>query len=294
MLTTVLFRSASDRVMNDLVQKGSGRDESSRDVSLLDKVTCVFVHGWAMNGSVWESVISELPPWIDVIQVDLPGHGSMNQVRLDTLDGMAKTLSVLVHRPVIWVGWSLGGLAVMRLCELYPERVSAALLVATNPCFVNRGEPGGGSARDWAHAVEQEVFDQFAADLETDQDRTIRRFLALQVKGQEGAIQTVRHLQRSMKQRGLADISALRKGLDILKTADLRQLLAECSQTQLHWVLGDRDTLVPSSLAGVLADQFGQRDVSLYAGAGHAPFLSDPQRFISKVVALAQGMRKNE
>jgi pimeloyl-[acyl-carrier protein] methyl ester esterase len=282
--------------MNDVVHKGTrrdntSRDDTSRDVSLSDKVTCVFVHGWAMNGSVWESVISELPPWIDVIQVDLPGHGSMNQVRLDTLDGMAKTLSALVHRPVIWIGWSLGGLAVMRLSQLYPERVSAALLVATNPCFVSRGGPGG-CVQDWSHAVEQDVFDQFAADLEADQDRTIRRFLALQVKGQEGAIQTVRQLQRSMQQRGVANISALRKGLDILKTADLRELLAECSQTQFHWVLGARDTLVPSCLAAVLADRFGQRHVSLYAGAGHAPFLSDPQRFIAEVVALAQGMRQ--
>jgi len=258
----------------------------------MDKVTCVFVHGWAMNGSVWESVISELPPWIDVIQVDLPGHGSMNRVRLDTLDGIAKTLSALVHRPVIWIGWSLGGLAVLRLCQLYPERVSAALLVATNPCFVSRGEPGSVSVQDWPHAVEQDVFDQFAADLEADQDRTIRRFLALQVKGQEGAIQTVRRLHRSMEQRGVADISALRKGLDILKTADLREVLAECRQTELHWVLGSRDTLVPPGLAAVLAGQFGQRDVSVYAGAGHAPFLSDPQRFISKVEALAQSRRQ--
>ena len=281
-------------VMNDVVHKDNGRDDSSRDVSLSDKVTCVFVHGWAMNGSVWESVISGLPSWIDVIQVDLPGHGSMNQVMLDTLDGMAKTLSALVHRPVIWVGWSLGGLAVMRLCQLYPERVATALLVATNPCFVSRDVCARGSGQVWPHAVEQEVFDQFAADLEADQDKTIRRFLALQVKGQEGALQTVRQLQRSMQQRGVANISALRKGLDILKTADLRELLAECSQTELHWVLGSRDTLVPSGLADVLAEQFGQRDVSLYAGAGHAPFLSDPQRFIAKVVALAQGLRRHQ
>jgi len=115
-------------------------------------VTCVFVHGWAMNSAVWNDCVSRLPDWINVILVDLPGHGSMADVTADSLDDFVQYLHPLVHRPVMWVGWSLGGLAVLRLAELYPQRVAAALLVATNPCFVQKS--------GWQSAVDKSVFDQ--------------------------------------------------------------------------------------------------------------------------------------
>ena len=273
---------------------GGTPEEDPQEAPLAKKVTCVFVHGWAMNGSVWDTVIEDLPSWMDVIQVDLPGHGSMNQVELDSLDGMVRILAALVHRPVIWVGWSLGGLAVMRLCELYPERVSRAMLVSTNPCFVARPGSGREPGPAWPHGVEGAVFDQFAADLEQDQEKTIRRFLALQVKGQAGAMQTVRRLQQSMKQRGDADMATLRSGLEILKTVDMRDQLAAfpaIMTSSIHWVLGDRDTLVPATLAKVLAEDFGQQHVSLYRHAGHAPFLSDPVRFVTQLSEMADGVR---
>ena len=82
-----------------------------------DSVTCVFVHGWAMNSAVWDECIEQLPDWINVVVVDLPGHGSMVKVPASSLDDYVQALIPLVHRPVLWVGWSLGGLAVLRLAE---------------------------------------------------------------------------------------------------------------------------------------------------------------------------------
>ena len=157
-------------------------------VKMRDSVTCIFVHGWAMNSAVWDDCITQLPDWINPIVVDLPGHGTMAEVDAKSLDDYVKTLVPLVHRPVLWVGWSLGGLVVLRLAELHPERVAAALLVATNPCFVTREK--------WSCAVDEKVFDQFAQDLNQDQEKTIRRFLALQVKGLPDAMSTVRQLQK--------------------------------------------------------------------------------------------------
>ena len=156
-----------------------------------DSVTCVFVHGWAMNSAVWDDCITHLPDWIHAVVVDLPGHGTMADVKAKTLDDYVKALVPLVHRPVLWIGWSLGGLAVLRLAELYPQRVASALLVATNPCFVTQ--------EGWPSAVDESVFDQFARDLTLNQEKTIRRFLALQVKGLSDAMSVVRQLQKSME-----------------------------------------------------------------------------------------------
>ncbi len=247
-----------------------------------NSVTCVFVHGWAMNSAVWEECIEQLPDWINVVLVDLPGHGSMAGVPVNSLDDYVQALVPLVHRPVLWVGWSLGGLAVLRLAELYPQRVAAALLIASNPCFVRQ--------ENWPCAVDESVFKQFASDLNNNQKKTIRRFLALQVKGLADAMHVVRQLQQSIEARGEASMQALSTGLDILLKTDLRQTLKNID-SPLHWLLGAKDVLVPRELANVLEKDFAQKNVTLFDDASHAPFISQRDLFVEKIVSIAQKIR---
>lgn len=245
-------------------------------------MTCVFVHGWAMNSAVWEESIAQLPDWINVIMVDLPGHGSMAAVPVSSLDEYVQVLVPLVQRPAIWVGWSLGGLAVLRLAELYPQRVASALLVATNPCFVRRP--------DWPCAVDAAVFDQFAEELHQNQEKTIRRFLALQVKGLPEVMTVVRQLQKSIKLRGQASTQALASGLDLLLKTDLRQAIRSI-ECPLHWLLGGKDSLVPAELVPVLKDRYAQPNVVLNAAASHAPFISHRDDFVQQLLNLAEQVR---
>jgi len=248
-------------------------------------VTCVFVHGWAMNSAVWDECIKQLPDWINVVVIDLPGHGSMAGVKSLVLDDYVQALTPLVHRPVLWVGWSLGGLAVLRLAELFPQRVAAAMLVATNPCFAARA--------DWSCAVESSIFDQFASDLNKNQDKTIRRFLALQVKGLPDAMHVVRQLQKSIQARGQASMQALNSGLKILLDTDLRQMLKSID-CPLHWYLGAKDSLVPAELAQALTDKYAQENVVLHPYASHAPFISHDKDFVKQLIAVAQRVRDNQ
>ena len=247
-----------------------------------DSVTCVFVHGWAMNSAVWDECVGQLPDWINVIVVDLPGHGTMAGVSVSKLDDYVQALVPLVHQPVIWVGWSLGGLAVLRLAELYPQRVATALLVATSPCFVGQAE--------WPCAVDANVFAQFANDLKENQQKTIRRFLALQVKGLPDVMFVVRQLQQSMQSRGQASTQALAFALDILLETDLRQTL-KTIDCPLHWLLGAKDALVPVELAQVLQQQYGQQNVELFPQASHAPFISHSEEFVKRLINIAQQQR---
>ena len=246
------------------------------------KVTCVFVHGWAMNSAVWQPCFDLLPDWMDVIQVDLPGHGTMANVKAESINDYVQALAALVNRPVIWVGWSLGGLAVLQLAKDYPERVAGLFMVATNPCFVQK--------EGWSCAVEKNVFELFADALEKDTDATIKRFLALQVKGSGVTMSTVRELQQSLQQRGRASIDALRSGLDILATSDLRIELPymNCPVT---WLLGGRDVLVPVSLAGALKTLQPNIKNIVEKEAAHARFISHPENFASALIDFAEGVR---
>lgn len=246
------------------------------------KITCVFVHGWGMNSAVWDSCLQLLPSWMDVICLDLPGHGSMKDVQASSLDDYVRLLSSVSERPVVWVGWSLGGLAVMELAHFYPERVKAMFLVASNPCFVKHP--------DWSTAVEKEVFDQFSVALNDDLDATVKHFLALQVKGGKAAMSTVRELQRAITSRGHATPESLKLGLDILSSKDLRAevSLLDCP---IKYYLGERDTLVPVALAERVKKLNSLVDVEIASGAAHAPFVSHPEQFVESLVQFVKGLK---
>lgn len=246
------------------------------------KVPCIFVHGWAMNSAIWAHCLPMLPQWMDVIRVDLPGHGTMSAVEATGIDDYVQSLVAVISRPAIWVGWSLGGLAVLRLARYFPERVAGLFMVASSPCFVRQP--------DWPTAVEQDVFQQFAESLEQDMDATVKRFLALQVKGSGAAMKTLRSLQQSLKERGQPSIKALRLGLGILASTDVRAELPllNCPVT---WYLGGRDTLVPVAVAEELKSLNPDIKTIIKKEAAHAPFISHPDAFVQSLISFAQELR---
>lgn len=246
------------------------------------KVPCIFTHGWAMNSAVWEQCLLMLPEWMDAIRVDLPGHGTMSEVEAAGIDDYVQSLTAVISRPAIWVGWSLGGLAVLRLAKYYPERVAGLFMVACNPCFVRQP--------DWTTAVEQNVFRQFAESLDQDVDATVKRFLALQVKGSGTAMKTIRCLQQSLKKRGQPSIKALKLGLGILASTDYRAELLLINRP-ITWYLGGRDTLVPVTVAEELKKLNPDIKTIIEEEAAHAPFISHPESFVRLLLSFAQELR---
>ena len=235
-----------------------------------------------MNSAVWQHGLQQLPPWINPITIDLPGYGVSAGVRATTLDDYVDHAARLITRPSVLVGWSLGGLVSLRLARRHAHLVSALFQVATSPRFVQ--------AEDWSCAIESSVFDQFAQSLQQDVNRTIRRFLALQVRGTSTSIQTVRQLQRAIDAHGLPGKAALLAGLKLLSETDLTaQLQAlDCSVT---WLLGDKDALVPVELRDRLAQILTNADIQILSGAGHAPMISHPDEFSQALLRAAEGVR---
>ena len=242
------------------------------------KIDIVFLHGWAMNSVVWQPCLKQLPDWIRPLGIDLPGHGDSVDVHAGTLDDYVEHVAQQIIHPVILLGWSLGGLVSLRLAQRYPEKVSALFQVATNPKFVQGG--------NWQTAIEASVFEQFAISLEMDRVKTIRRFLALQVRGTDTSMQTVRELQAAIDERGLPDIEALLAGLKILSDTDLTEAL-QALDCPVSWLLGEKDVLVPLELARALEQMPVDVDIQILAGAGHAPFISHPDAFVNALLQAA-------
>jgi len=231
-----------------------------------------------MNSAVWQPCLQRLPGWIAPHCIDLPGYGESVDVGAGTLDDYVEHVAPQISRPAVVVGWSLGGLVSLRLARRYPEKVSALFQVATSPKFVQDG--------GWQTAIEHSVFEQFAASLEKDIEKTVRRFLALQVRATDTSMQTVRELQAAIDERGLPVIGALRTGLGILSDTDLRESLAQPG-CPVSWLLGDRDMLVPVGLAHALESMLADPVIDIVEGAGHAPFISHPDVFVEKLLQTA-------
>jgi pimeloyl-[acyl-carrier protein] methyl ester esterase len=273
------FKIHAERYIQACIES-SRRQAYNRYEKLSVKIDTVFLHGWAMNSAVWQPCLQQLPDSINPLCIDLPGHGDRVNVSAGTLDEYVEHVARQIAGPVLLVGWSLGGLVSLRLAQRYPEKVSALFQVAANPKFVQDS--------GWPTAIEASVFDQFASSLEKDRIKTIRRFLALQVRGTDTSIQTVRELQAAIDERGLPDIEALFAGLKLLSDTDLTEAL-QALDCPVSWLLGDKDALVPIELARVLRQMSADIDIHVVAGAGHAPFISHPEEFVQALLHAAKG-----
>ncbi len=132
----------------------------------------------------------------------------------------------------------------MRWALRDPRQVQRLVLVASTPCFAQRD--------DWQHGMPQDTLRQFAAELEQDYAATLRKFLALQVRGSAGERELLAALRASVSSRGEPDPDALRTGLDILRDLDLRNALPEIRQPALV-IAGERDRLSPPQASRYLA-----------------------------------------
>lgn len=224
----------------------------------------VLVHGWAMHGGIWDGWIAELGRWFHVTAVDLPGHGNSEWSGQLELEDWARSVQYAVPGNAWWVGWSLGGLVALAAAARDPSAMRGMILLAGSPRFVN--------GTDWSHGIDSAVLEQFGQQLEADTERTLTRFLSLQLKGSDAGAHQLRRLRAAMRTRPSARPEALRTGLRFLQQADLRQIMSGTS-LPLRWLLGERDMLVPVSVDGV----FPRIPVERVPDAGHVPFLSHPQ-----------------
>jgi len=117
------------------------------------------------------------------------------------------------------------------------------------------------------------VLDLFARGLAADHRGTVQNFLALQTRGDERSLETLRLMRRNLDAHGPPDTRALEAGLEILRTTDLRDALAGIALPALV-IAGEHDRLTPPGAGRALAAALPQARYSEIPRSGHAPFLS--------------------
>lgn len=103
------------------------------------RATVILLHGLASTNQLWDDLKVEIPDDVDILAVDLLGHGSSPKpgwTGAQTLNSQARalhrTLRAAGHlsRPIFLVGHSLGSLVAAEFTKLYPSAVDFMVMVS--------------------------------------------------------------------------------------------------------------------------------------------------------------------
>lgn len=246
----------------------------------------VLVHGWGVNSGVWEPVLPLLRQQYRVSCVDLPGHGASRDVPMrSTVEAVAQQVLDVTPASAVWLGWSFGGLICMQIAIQAAARVRALIVSNATPRFV--------TAPDWTHAMPLPQLEAFATELEDDFSGTVRRFLGLQVLGDEHARDTLPVLRDSVRARGAPDTDSLSVALDILRDSDLRGELHRINVPTLV-MSGAYDRLTPAPAGQFIASRIPGAEFSCFPRTAHAPFISHPAEFLRMLNGFVQTAVPNQ
>ena len=229
------------------------------------KPVIALVHGWGMNARVFDTLAERLAGDFDVRALDLPGHGGRAALAVNTLHRWAADLASQLPPHSTLLGWSLGGQVAMRAAIDHPDTVARLIVMSSTPKFV--------ASDAWAHGMAWSDLQAFGAALIDDPQFTLLRFLSLQTRGVAGQKSLLQQLRAAFLAAPPGDAEALKQGLELLRTTDLRAALSGLMQPTLV-IHGGLDTLTPAAAGAWLAEQLPNARHREFSRAAHAPHLS--------------------
>jgi len=213
----------------------------------------VLLHGWGFNSDLFNNLINLYQDQYRITKIDLPGHGRSADIAGGIDNWCHEIIKILPENPIL-LGWSLGGLLAIHIATQI--KISRLILVASSPNFVQNN--------NWEFGIDADHFRQFSNTLEFNLSKGLKRFVSLQTKDKV----QIKSLNQSIDVLP-ASKNALNQGLKILLNTDLtQQFLALNIDKKI--ILGDKDTLVPSTIA----HWYQQQSIdTIVLNTGHMPFL---------------------
>lgn len=261
------------------------RDEGPRD----DPLPLLLIHGTSASLHTWEGWVAALKGQRRIISFDLPGFGltgpfageyAPGDYRGDTYARFVLDLMDALQVPRAVVGGnSLGGEVAWRLAVMAPERVAALVLVdAAGPAFTPESLPLGfvvarlpvlNRISEWV--LPRSVVAQSVASVYGDPARVtpelVDRYFELTLR--EGN-------RRALSQRLQHEVG----GEDAAQVSRITQ------PTLILW--GERDRLIPPSVALVFKQRIAGSRLVVFDGLGHVPQEEDPARTVAPVKEFLQ------
>ena len=218
----------------------------------------VFFHGWGFSHQIWSELIPQLSVNHTLYLVDLPGFG-----QTEMMDWPVFKALLLAQLPPQFavLGWSMGGLYAIRLALDAYDRVEYLMSIASSPyCLEDDQWPG----------IEKNIYDSFMMRIALDPQKTVHDFLKLQSTTTPLIVESV----------SMTNLGGLVGGLRVLLDWDLREALMGYDKPSC-FVFGRQDSIIPVQTMAAMQLRYPQFDYQVLRRAGHIPFLSHRDDFLS-------------
>ncbi len=237
--------------------------------------TVLFVHGSGLDHTVWTLPARYfVRKGLNVLAVDLPGHGRSEGPPLDSMEAMADWIprvldAVGVERAAL-IGHSMGSLVVLEAAARHPERARALVLVGTGVPMPVAGPLLASAEANGHEAIDMLTVWGYSREGQLGGNETPGMWM---VGG------TMRLFERSgpgVLHTALVACNEYRHGLESAEKVECPTL----------FIVGDRDMLTPPLRAAEAAARIaGSRTVTL-SGSGHSLMSERPDAVLDALVTM--------
>ena len=255
--------------------------------------TVLFAHGFCLNATSWHFQLQQLSEDFRVVVYDMRGHGLSERPSTDdwSMDALARDLEAVIASiadgPVIVVGHSMGGMALIRYCAMFSEqlgaRVRAVVLTDTSARDVIGGMVPSAArlAMPALRLLEQAAtlaagrnpagFDRIRA-ARADLVALLVRLMGFGAKAPADEVAFMNDMLASVPAEVLVPVVKTLRSMDVsdgLDHIDVPTLV----------MVGSRDRLTPRAAARFLATAIHGAQLEVIPDSGHMPMLEHPEEF---------------
>lgn len=231
----------------------------------------IFLHGYALDHTIWEPVSEILKTRFRVIMPDLRGHGkSFCPAGIFTMQVMAEDVVRMMDRLQIEkafiAGHSMGGYIALAMAEFAKDRILGLALVASH-----------------AYADSHEKKQARLADirkLDQNEPEFILKGMAEKLSKHEEVIKNCRQLFKHMSAQGIRGVLA-----GMAERPDRVSVLQSLKAPKLL-IAGKQDQLIPIETARNLASSIEALQLFEIENAGHMPMMESPELTSEALITL--------
>ena len=234
----------------------------------------VMLHGFGCDSRVFASIGAKLSKDLDVLMVDIPGHGQTKEEFRDFPFSAYTILYALdnyLKEPYCLLSWSMGGQIALEMCKQKSAHkcedpgcnhnpIGSLILISSTPKFV--------CSDDFPVGMNKAVFNKFKKGINEHAESSMGDFYKLIFSNGEDGGKHIDEMKRQMPSQ-----KTLSSCMESFEKCDERSVLPKISVPTLI-ITGDSDQIIDPKASFYMSQEIKGSKLKVFKGTGHAPHLT--------------------